>query len=55
MTIKIGDKVVFRQSLNDSNRISFDVLDVTPGFVKIAPGTYGNKDMVIEEYRLITV
>ena len=54
-TINIGDKVMFKQSLNDPNKVAFTVLDITPGFVKIAPGAYGNKDMIIEEHRLTVV
>lgn len=53
--MKTGDKVVFKQSQNDANASVFNVVDVQCGFAKIEPGTYGNKNMIVEVERLVVV
>lgn len=52
---KSGDKVIFKLSKHQHKIAVFDVIDVKDNWVKIEPGTYGNKDMIIEAEYLQTV
>lgn len=42
-----GDKVVFKRLIKDAVPCVFEVVDVQGDFAKIEPGSYGQKDMIV--------
>lgn len=47
--MKPKDKVIFKHSKNNKNKIKFEVVEVKGSFVKIKPGSYGNSDMIVNK------